>query len=151
MLTAADIMTRNVFTLPAAVSAREAGWALIHRGVGGAPVVDELGELVGVLTQSDLALTHLTEDDDRAVTEVMTPALLAVAPDDPALDAVRLMLDHGAHRILVLDDAGGLAGIITSGDVLRLLTEDRVELPSARPATDSSDVWPATWIAALSH
>ena len=52
MLRAADIMTRRVFTLPASLSLEGAAWALAHRGVSGAPVLDDDGQLVGVLSDA---------------------------------------------------------------------------------------------------
>ena len=54
VLSAADIMTRRVFTLPASLSLEGAAWALAHRGVSGAPVLDDDGQLVGVLSETDL-------------------------------------------------------------------------------------------------
>jgi predicted transcriptional regulator len=153
VLTAKEVMTRDVFTLPATLSAREAGWALMHRGVSGAPVRDRHGRIIGVISQSDLALAHVTADDWRDVADVMTPAVLAVGPQDAALDAVHLMIDHGVHRVVVLEDSGALAGIITSRDILRLLVEERVDLPAPKTSTDAgtTDAWPDTWIAALAH
>jgi CBS-domain-containing membrane protein len=150
MLTAAEVMSRQVFTLPASLSLEGAAWALMHRGVSGAPVRDDEGNLVGVLSEADLlearaAITgraqhasDVGDDDDaredaaaamedRRVADVMTPALVAVGPNEPIREVVDLMIAHGMHRVLVLDDAGQLAGIITTVDVLRELAQGRLE------------------------
>jgi len=51
----------------------------------------------------------------------MTPGYAAVRPSDPAAAALDLMANEAAHRILVLDDAGALVGVVTAGDLLRAL------------------------------
>jgi CBS-domain-containing membrane protein len=125
MVTIRDIMTRNVFTLSEHTSLEEAAWGLTANAISGAPVRDGNGRLAGVLSKSDLI------DPDRAETEgemptvadAMTPALLALRDDDPAMDAVRLMVVDGIHRVIVIDDHGRLAGIVTPMDVLRALAQ----------------------------
>jgi predicted transcriptional regulator len=146
MLKARDLMSRNVFTLPASLSASEAAWALMHRGVSGAPVHDSEGRLVGMLSNADLVDperggTDVGGDEWRTVGDIMTPAMIAVGEDAAATDAAQLMVDHGVHRVVVLDAAGGLAGIITPMDFLRrLLLEGHlvVESETERPREGAS-------------
>jgi IMP dehydrogenase len=129
VLNAAQIMTRRVFTLPASLSLEGAAWALAHRGVSGAPVRDDDGELVGVLSETDLLEAKVGDQIDdplRVVADAMTPALLAVGPNEPVAEVVALMIAHRAHRVLVLGDAGELLGIITTVDVLRELAAGRI-------------------------
>jgi IMP dehydrogenase len=129
VLNAAQIMTRGVFTLPASLSLEGAAWALAHRGVSGAPVRDDDGELVGVLSETDLLEAKVGDQIDdplRVVADAMTPALLAVGPNEPVAEVVALMIAHRAHRVLVLGDAGELLGIITTVDVLRELAAGRI-------------------------
>jgi CBS domain-containing protein len=148
VLTAAELMTRGVFTLPASLSVEGAAWALAHRGVSGAPVRDADGQLVGVLSEADLLEAGVGDHRDsdgrddatastpptRLVADIMTPALLAVGPTDPVAEVVALMIAHGAHRVLVLDDAGELLGIVTTVDVLRELAAGRIS-----PARDLAE------------
>jgi CBS-domain-containing membrane protein len=126
MLKLRDIMTRDVFTLPESCSLGEAAWALMHRGVSGAPVRDDGGRLVGVVSKSDLADPDRgpADQEGKVVGDVMTPALLALDPEDPAVEAVHLMVEHGVHRVVVVDSAGGLIGIVTPMDFLRRLLTD---------------------------
>lgn len=137
MRTAADLMTREVFTLPARLSLAGAAWALAHRGLSGAPVRDADGTLLGMLSETELLEARFggdaavvdeglddlagarAGDDDRTIADILTPALLAVAPDDPIGEVVALMIAHRAHRIVVLDDEGELLGIIATIDVVR--------------------------------
>lgn len=133
MLKARDLMSGEVFTLPATLSVGEAAWALMHRGVSGAPVRDAQGRLVGVVSNADLLDAERGADpaaaiDTRSVQDVMTPALLAVEEDDPAIEAVHLMVAHGVGRVLVLNADGDLRGIITPLDFMqRLLAEGHIE------------------------
>src|SRR4051812_2046271 len=67
-LTAADLMTANPVSLRATLTAREALAFLLDRGITGAPVTDEAGRPLGVLSQTDL-LVH-----DREAVEHVVPA-----------------------------------------------------------------------------
>jgi len=124
-----DIMTREVFTLPHAASLEDAAHALVARDIGAAPVRDADGRVVGVLSRSDLcdlervAALRAALDPRRPLraADLMTPGYAAVRPSDPAAAALDLMANEAAHRILVLDDAGALVGVVTAGDLLRAL------------------------------
>src|SRR5262245_50325389 len=83
MLRIRDIMTREVFVLPAEASLEEAASSLSSRGIGGAPVRDRRGQLVGVLSKSDLVDPENGTADARTVGDVMMPALLTLHEDDP--------------------------------------------------------------------
>ena len=126
MLKISDIMTSEVFTLSPSASVEEAAAALAARGIGGAPVRDEAGRLVGVVSRSDLTdperRAPASDREAGTVRDIMTPGLLVLRDSDLAMSAVRLMVREGVHRIIVLDDGGRLCGIVTPSDVLRALT-----------------------------
>jgi CBS domain-containing protein len=126
MLKSRDLMTREVFTLPATLSLPEAAWALMHHGLSAAPVRDGKGRLVGVLSEADLI--DETRDgglgDEATVADVMTPALLAVAEDDPAMNAAHLMVDHRIHHVVVLAAGGELVGMLTPMHFMKRLADD---------------------------
>ena len=133
MLTAAEVMTRGVFTLPDSLSVREAAWALMHRGVGAAPVHDADGRLVGVFSQIDVIEAQLARGDDAAlqdapVADVMTPALIVVDAGDPVDHVIELMAEHGYRRVFVVDDGGKLTGVVASMDILRLIADGRLRI-----------------------
>jgi CBS domain-containing protein len=149
--TAAELMMPNPISIPAEASLREALGLLIDRGFSAAPVIDEAGRPVGVLSQTDL-LVHTREQvrgsgaefysetdltsplgeklsdgfqvecvDPTRVRDVMTPAVFAVAPHTPASRVVQEMLDLKVHRLFVVDTDGILIGVISALDVLRHL------------------------------
>src|SRR5207249_470931 len=90
-----------------------------------APVIDEAGHPVGVLSRTDL-LIHERErlarpgaPDTAVARDLMTPAVIAVAPDAPASDVLRHLVDQNVHRLFVVDGTGVLVGVITAADLLR--------------------------------
>jgi len=149
-LTAADLMTPNPVSLGEMVTVKEAIAFLVDKGIGGAPVIDEAGHPVGVLTQHDIVVhdretvsyvtpdrdyvddgkplrRHLREDfllenvDRTEIRELMTPVIFSVKLDTPATKIIEEMVNLRIHRLYVVDDIGVLVGVVTALDVLRHL------------------------------
>ena len=59
------------------------------------------------------------------VKEVMSDRPISVKPDKPLRAAAQLMRKHHIHRLPVLDDAGKLIGILTRGDIIRLMATNQ--------------------------
>jgi CBS domain-containing protein len=122
--TAADLMTPNPVSVRAAATVAEALALLTERSFSAAPVIDEAGRPVGVLSRTDL-LIHRRQGgypgDDTPVRAVMTPAVFSVAPDTPAAQVLRHLLGMKVHRLFVVDPDGVLIGVLTAFDVLRHL------------------------------
>jgi CBS-domain-containing membrane protein len=117
-----DIMTTEVVTLVASTSLDDAARSLTYHQVTGAPVLEH-GRIVGVVSKSDLVdPRHRSSGDAKpTVRDAMTRIVHAVRPGDPAMAAVRLMVDQSVHRAVVVDDKGKLAGIVSPMDILRAL------------------------------
>lgn len=149
--TARDLMCKNPISLPASATLKEAAAFFTDAEVGAAPVANEAGRPVGVLSRTDL-VRHEREEvdylrptpsverlppgadpnlfkggfqvvrvDSTRVDELMTPIVHSVTPDRPAADVVRIMLQKKVHRIFVVDGDGVLIGVISAIDVLRHL------------------------------
>lgn len=137
MLKISDIMTRDVFTLAASISAEQAAWELSVRGFTGAPVCDGRGRVVGILSRSDLVDPERREGNlGQTVHDLMTPALFTLQPSEPVVRAVRLMVREEIRRIVVTDESGRMVGIVTATDVLELiaggeLQESEMAFPSS--------------------
>lgn len=121
MLYVKDIMSPSVFTLGAEASALEAAWALTRRRLGGAPVRDANGALVGMLSKTDLVDPAPNDwiKGEATVEDIMTPNLLGLYEDDPAAAAVKSMAEANIHRAVVYDANGSLVGIVTAMDVVK--------------------------------
>ncbi|HEX8794397.1 MAG TPA: CBS domain-containing protein [Polyangiaceae bacterium] len=115
-----DIMEPNVFWLTGDAPLDRAAEMLAERQIGGAPVCDATGRIVGIFSKTDLAEHYGCANVGRVVRDVMTPEAICVKPDDPIERAVELMAFEGVHRLLVVE-GDRLAGILTSMDVLREL------------------------------
>ena len=131
MLRIKDIMTRNVYTVDTDASAEEAAWGLTRRHIGGAPARDGQGNLVGVLSTSDLVNPEPAQwiKKEATVGDLMNPDVISLYADDPAMAAVNEMAKRDIHRIVVLDVESKLTGIVTPMDVVRALARgDRFDL-----------------------
>ena len=67
------------------------------------------------------------ELNDIPVTQLMSSDLVTASPDMPVDAAGDTLLDHGVGSLLVTDDAGELAGILTSTDFVAMVTADTAE------------------------
>lgn len=113
-----DIMESNVVWLPMDMPLRRAAELIAEKHIGGAPVCEPDGKIVGMCSKTDLVANYGCAHEARIVRDVMTPAVVTIAPNDPIERAVQLMAFAEVHRLLVLEE-GRLAGIVTSMDVLR--------------------------------
>ncbi len=146
-MTAAELMTANPLSIRQAATVGEAASFLSSRGISAAPVIDEAGRPVGVVSQSDLlnhrahAGLHLLDapnegppdaggwfGDPQAgqpgrarVGDVMTPAVFCVRPETAAGKVVEKMLALRVRRLFVVDESGVLVGVISAFDVLKNL------------------------------
>ena len=120
-----EVMTRQPYTVAPDDVLDLAAHLIRWRKVGHVPVVEE-GRLVGLLTgESILAALGRGEADQLSgltVADVMLTDLRTVEPDAPTRRVVALVLEHGYSCLPVVED-GKLAGIITDGDLVRVLGE----------------------------
>jgi CBS domain-containing protein len=115
----------------------------IEEEIHGAPVVDEAGLLVGVVSILDLSRAvaeQLARDefDPIAATaaDVMTRELVTVAPNSPMVEVAEKMNEQHVHRVLVVEDRE-LVGVITSFDLVRAFTREKAR-PGQRIDYDPS-------------
>jgi len=146
--TAADLMTNNPVSINQKANLKEALALFTEKGFAAAPVIDDAGRAVGVLSSSDI-LVHDREKveylvpgketgpvatangeyirrgfqvenvDKTRVADLMTPAVFSVRPNTPASKVIKEMLRLHVHHLFVVDEAGTLVGVISPLDVLR--------------------------------
>ena len=133
-MTVADLMTAPVHTVSPTTPLADAWGLMRHHRIRHLPVVDDIGRLVGLVTQRDLlgaAPSAVSEPDEAArlrrlgwlnAHEAMETHLVVVAPDEPAASAGERMLRAKIGCLPVIDAAGNLAGIVTEEDFLRWAT-----------------------------
>lgn len=101
-------------------SALEAARALETNNIG-AVVVQDKREVVGIVTDRDLALRVLGQGRDPRETrlaDVMTRGVSTLTPDASRLEAIQLMRTRGIRRIPLVDEAGAIVGVVTLDDLL---------------------------------
>ena len=143
----ADVMERDVVTVRPDMGVKEFAELLREKKIGGTPVVDEEGRLVGIVTEGDLmaldadlhfphyiqfldSLIYLESTkkfEERlkkavaaTVADIMTDDVKTVRPDDPVRKVATLMTDHRFDRVPV-EEGGRVVGIVTRHDVLKVL------------------------------
>ncbi|MEZ5210581.1 MULTISPECIES: IMP dehydrogenase [unclassified Gordonia (in: high G+C Gram-positive bacteria)] len=85
--------------------------------ISGLPVVDDRGDLVGIITNRDMRFEH---DQSRPVSEVMTPAPLITAQEGVSAEAaLGLLRRHKIEKLPIVDGAGKLTGLITVKDFVK--------------------------------
>jgi acetoin utilization protein AcuB len=125
----AERMTRAVVTIRRDTTATTA-WALMKvRRFRHLPVVDERGQIVGIISDRDLTRVPFTPT--RAgqavptgipVERIMTAVIISVRPDDDVVEAARLMWEHKIGALPVVEN-GRLVGILSELDLLRMLSQ----------------------------
>jgi predicted transcriptional regulator len=137
-----DVMTHEVVTVAVNNTMSEAADVFFEHQITGAPVVDELGHCVGMLSATDFAHSKAEELDGRkqvgnflcsrhpsglySIDEVrhdlvkshMSSAIKTMDQDAPLLTAARCMCREHVHRLLVIDTSGSPVGILTSLDLI---------------------------------
>jgi len=146
--TAAELMVPNPISLRAEAGIQQAMMLFTEKGITAAPVIDEAGHPIGVLSRSDLLIHQCEHEKHKGSTsdyfaaprfasaaepgeyppktsstvfDVMTPAVFAVSPDTPVQRVVADMVGLHVHRLFVVDKDGILVGVISTMDVLRYL------------------------------
>ena len=144
-LTAADLMSREVITVPQEMSLPVAAQALAQAQIGGAPVVDSEGRCIGVFSTVDLA--RRTQLEKRAaqrappvprcvcsdwevvehdwdtlpaesVSWCMTVDPVLVPPETRIGELAKMMVDAHIHRLIVAGSDRRPTGIVSSTDIL---------------------------------
>ncbi|MBU0490756.1 MAG: CBS domain-containing protein [Chloroflexi bacterium] len=114
----ADVMTTEVITIAPDASLREAKEIMRTRRISGLPVVRGR-ELVGVISIEDIIKALESGEMDVSVGAKMTPNVTTLFADESVVQAVNMFSRYNFGRFPVVERTGGLAGIITAGDITR--------------------------------
>jgi predicted transcriptional regulator len=120
--TAKDVMTSDVVRVTEDMEVRAVAQLFGNEAITGAPVTDEEGHVVGVISQSDLLAHTLTPSPEAlpatTVKDIMTPVAVTVEEETPLAEVAARMAQHGIHRVVVVDHTQQVQGIVTSMDIV---------------------------------
>jgi CBS domain-containing protein len=116
---ASELMTPSPVSVRHGMPVREAAAVLAERDIGAAPVVNDAGRAIGVLSRSDVLLAVSAGVDMAPVREVMTPSVIAVPPHATARDVSEAMVQHMVRRVFVADGEGIPIGVVSTTDLMR--------------------------------
>ncbi|MFO0863868.1 MAG: CBS domain-containing protein [Gemmataceae bacterium] len=149
-LIARDLMSRHLLMVPQEMSLQGAARLLSRAQVTGAPVVDDQGRCVGIVSATDFL--HLAErdelpcgnhsdsrhsmdwemdDENRQPDQVEKPKVRDVMTHDPVMvqeqtpigQLSKMMLDAHIHRVVVADGQQRPIGIVSTTDILAALSQ----------------------------
>ena len=108
-------MIQDPVTLGETATVGDAFQIMKNHRIGGIPIIDNVGKLVGIVTNRDL---RFQKDMGRPITEMMTKEGLVVAPvGTDLLKAENILQNHKIEKLPVVDDNNILVGLITFKDI----------------------------------
>ncbi|MDA0940084.1 MAG: IMP dehydrogenase [Bacteroidetes bacterium] len=111
-------MIQDPITLSKDATAGDALGIMREHKIGGIPVTDDAGRLVGIVTNRDL---RFEKQGSRPIAELMTSDNLIVTEDGSDLSkAEQILREHRIEKLPVVDGAGKLVGLITYRDIIKL-------------------------------
>ena len=149
-----DAMTSRVVTASPETPLREVAGLLAQHSISGVPIVDDDGNLVGVVTEADFLIKEQGQEgihhrpmawligEDRSTKaklakisattarDAMTTPVLTIGRDRPIREAADLMAHYQVNRLPVVGENGGLVGIISRADIVRAFVRGDAEILS---------------------
>src|SRR6476620_7426151 len=146
---AADVMVTKVISVTPDVLVQDVAYILLSNRISAVPVVDDNGQLLGIVSEGDLMrrsetgtgrhrpwwLAMLTGRDIRAldyakehsrrITDVMTSKVVTATPDTPLRDIATLLEKNGIKRVPIVKD-GKMVGIVSRANLLQALASSRI-------------------------
>ncbi|MFB6073294.1 MAG: site-2 protease family protein [Halobacterium sp.] len=118
-VTVADVMTHaeDVHTVEADASVAELMDRMFEERHTGYPVTRN-GEVVGMVTLDDARSVKPVERDAIQVEDVMSADVHSITQDSAAMDALDEIQEHGIGRLLVVDEAGEMVGLVSRTDLV---------------------------------
>lgn len=131
-----ELMTKNVLSVKKNISIRKLVKLLGEHSITGAPVVDDDGKLIGIVSSTDViqAIDHLIrvhisideQQEDKGkynwVDGIMTSKVITVSEEDDVREVFHTLVERKIHRVPVVR-GGKPVGIISSLDACRLVSD----------------------------
>ena len=123
---AREIMTRDVVSVLPDTPVREIAELLVDKSISGAPVVDDEGAPVGMVSEADLIGR---DEPSREARDIMTRPVVTIGEDTDAGEIARLLQTYRIKRVPVIRD-GRVVGIVSRADLLRAMAQEPTPIPA---------------------
>jgi len=140
--------TRSVVTVHPEETVHEAARRMAHHEVGTLVVV-EGNTPVGIFTDRDLVIRVMAKKPlplQALVRDIMTPEPVCIPEHMPLAEAVVRMRGHQVHRLVVVNDAQAVVGLVSLDDVLLLLGEEQQAVAGLMRAARSRHGLLSMWL-----
>lgn len=114
-----DIMTSDVHTVSESQSIQEAASIMSQYNIGSIPVVNQSGQIVGIVTDRDITLraTAQGEASQTPVSQVMTAQQVVHASPEMDVEEVAQLMSQQQIRRLPVVEQGQIVGVVSLGDL----------------------------------
>ena len=129
-----EICNREVVVVQLNDTALEAAKLMRQHHVGDVLVVEDRNGIqvpVGIVTDRDLIMEIMAPELDGSVitvSDIMAQELVTVKESTGIFEAIQYMRQKAVRRLPIVNESGGLIGILTLDDLLELLSEELLEI-----------------------
>jgi len=116
-----DLMTKTAVSCRSEMNLASAGALLWEHDCGLLPIVDETGKVTSVITDRDICIALSTRggpSSEITTGEVSKPSVFVCSPEDEVRAALKTMSREKIRRLPVVDDEGGLVGVLSINDIV---------------------------------
>ena len=119
-----EIMIPNVQAIHRDEAIRDAERLFITKNISGAPIMDDLGELVGFVSKTDIIRFNSTGEDPTytRLYEIANPKLVTIGASEGINEAAQKMLREQVHHLVVMKGET-MTGVLSAFDFVRLAAE----------------------------
>jgi CBS domain-containing protein len=120
--TLSNLIRQEPITVDQSVSIRNTLQTMQLRAIGSMVVIDEARKPIGILTERDIIprVVLANADIDAPMISIATKPVATLPTSATAVDAALLMAERGFRHVVVVDDAGAIAGIVSERDLFAL-------------------------------
>ncbi len=141
MMKVSDIMTSPVIAVGTDARVDEGYRTMLRFGVKSLPVINENGEVAGMMTRKDLDKAHLHGLDRANISDFMTQGIISLSTEASIDEAHRMMATYGFEKMPVLDPNGKLAGTLSRADLLKALYHSGHFVGENNPHDSAGFLW----------
>lgn len=121
---------KEVWSIGPAQSVYQAIEMMALKEVGALTVLDDSGQLIGIVSERDYARKVILKgksSKDTHISDIMTESVITVGPDLKVKDCLGIMTDKKVRHLPVVED-GRLSGILSVGDLVKAIISEQGHL-----------------------